>query len=100
MRRLLAPFLFGFNTRAEGVHQRCFGRVVLRELHIEFKFHHDSISFILHDISEADKVLVHNERLLGLIRRHRVESLENLGHKDVEDLIDLQQVQEKQMDHV
>jgi hypothetical protein len=100
LRGLLATFLFAFNTGAQGFHQRCFGRVVLRELHIEFEFHHDSISLILHDVGEADKILVHNKRLLGLIRRHRVKSLEDLGHQDVKDLIDLQQVQEEKMDHV
>ena len=90
MRRLLTSSLFGLHTRAEGVYERCLGCVVLWELYIEFKFHHDSISLILHDIGEADKVLVDYERFLGLIRRHRVESLEDLSHQDVEDFIDLQ----------
>ena len=55
---------------------------------------------LLHGLSEVHKVLVHDERLLGLLNGQLSESLQDLSDQHVEHLINLDQVKEEQLDDI
>ena len=74
--------------------------VILGEFDSELKLHHDLVGLGLHDLGEAHEVLVDHEALLGVLNAHLAEALKDLGHKHVEDFVNLQEVLEKEVDHV